>query len=97
MPQARPAGPAGDHGGEAASRPTRHTAPDQHGRRQPTPPATNATGPRRTTGPSWTIGPPKTAPMSAEQHQRAVQAWAALIAAWWAKHPPDPHHQEPEP
>jgi hypothetical protein len=35
--------------------------------------------------------------MSAEQYQRAVQAWAALIAAWWADHPPDQHHEEDEP
>ena len=97
MPQAHPAGPAGDHRGEAASRPTRRKAPDRHGRHQATAPATNATGPRRTTGPRWTVSPPKTASMNAEQYQRAVQAWAALIAAWWAQHPPDQPNEETEP
>jgi hypothetical protein len=35
--------------------------------------------------------------MNAEQYQRAVQAWAALIAAWWAQHPPGQPNEETEP
>jgi hypothetical protein len=93
MPQTDPAGPAGNHESTANSRPTHRTAPDRHGRRERTVPATNTTGPRRTTGPRWTIAPPKTTPMTAQQYQRAVQAWAALIAAWWADYPPDQHHE----
>ena len=97
MPQAHPAEPAGHHEGEATSPPTRRKLPDRHGRRQPTTTATNTTGPRRTTGPRWTVAPPKTAPMTAEQYQRAVHAWAALIAAWWAEHPPDQPRGESQP
>jgi hypothetical protein len=31
--------------------------------------------------------------MTPTQHHHAVQAWTALIAAWWTSHPPDtnPH------
>jgi hypothetical protein len=35
--------------------------------------------------------------MTVEQYQRAVHAWAVLIAGWWADHPPDQHHEETKP
>jgi hypothetical protein len=97
MPQTNPAEPAGNHEDRPTSRPERRPVPDRHGRRERTTPATNTTGPRRTISPQWTVSPPDTAPMTVEQYQRAVHAWAALIAAWWADHPPDQHHEEPEP
>jgi hypothetical protein len=68
---------------------TRRPVRNRHGRRDQTTPATARTDPRRTTGPRRTIGPPQVIPMTPEQHQRAIRAWAALIASWWTEHPPD--------
>lgn len=102
MPGAHhPAGQADEHSDdESTSRRAHRGVPDRHGRREPTVAATNGTGPRATTGPrqstgpGWAVSPPTTVPMSAEQHDNAVRAWAALIAAWWADHPPDQHHED---
>lgn len=82
-----------DIGGEAnteSKHRARHDKRDRHGRRDrsTTTPATK-TGPRKTTGPRWKLGPPKTVPMSAEDYQKAVQAWTVLISSWWTQHPPE--------
>lgn len=81
MPPAHPAGQADDHEAEpsrTAQRPVR----DRHGRRDPVD-RTARTGPR------YTVGPPKTVPMTPDEYARAVHAWAVLIAAWWTDNPPD--------
>lgn len=33
--------------------------------------------------------PPQTVPMTPQQYQQAVHAWAVLIASWWNDNPPD--------
>lgn len=99
MPPARPADQADDHEAEPG-RTTRRPVRDRHGRREPST-ATRRTGPRKTTGPSkttsqqWTIGPPETVPMTADEYRKAVHAWAALIASWWTAHPPEQDDDEP--
>ncbi|MEV6969257.1 hypothetical protein AB0M47_29520 [Hamadaea sp. NPDC051192] len=47
------------------------------------------------TGPRYTVGPPKTVPMTPDEYARTVHAWAVLIAAWWTDNPPeeDEHHE----
>jgi hypothetical protein len=101
MPPLDPAGQAGhpEPDGEPKTRSTRRVVRDRHGRRERTAPATKATVPRsttgpRTTGPRWTVGPPKTVPMTVEQYQRAVQAWAMLIASWWTDNPPNQEQED---
>lgn len=68
---------------------TRRTR-DRHGRRTRTATTGSAqTGPRTTTSPRHTLGPPKTVPMTPQQYEQAIRAWAILIASWWTDHPPD--------
>jgi hypothetical protein len=71
------------------SQPPPRRVRDRHARRTPTTP-TNRIGPRTTTGPRATIGPPRVIPMTPTDHDRAVRAWAVLIATWWTDNPPDP-------
>jgi hypothetical protein len=28
-------------------------------------------------------------PMTPQQYEQAIRAWAILIASWWTDHPPD--------
>lgn len=74
MPAQLPADPPG-----RSARPRRR---DRHGRREPRTTQTAASGPRRT------VGPPKTIPYGADEYERAVHAWAVLIAAWLTDHSP---------
>ena len=74
MPAQLPADPPG-----RSARPRRR---DRHGRHEPRTTETAASGPRRT------VGPPKTIPYGADEYERAVHAWAVLIAAWLTDHPP---------
>jgi len=53
---------------------------DRHGRR------TRASRSKQA-GPRYTVGPPKTVPMTGDEYTQAVHAWAVLIAAWWTEHP----------
>ena len=81
-----------DIGGEASTESTHRVGHDRHGRRdRSTTTPTTRTGPRRKTGPRWTLGPSKTVPMSAQEYEQAVQAWAVLISSWWTQHPPEDH------
>ncbi len=89
-----PANEAGHPRGEANTESTRRARRDRHGRRERSTITTSATGPRKTTGPDnkgpdWTVGPPKTVPMTAEDYRNAVQAWTVLISSWWTLHPPE--------
>jgi len=80
MPPPRPAEQADDHEAEPG-RTTKRPVRDRHGRRDPADWTTR-------TGPRYTVGPPKTVPMTPDEHARAVHAWAVLIAAWWTDNPP---------
>jgi hypothetical protein len=97
MPQSDPAETAGPNPDNRPENRPKRRMRDRHGRRaQPTTTTTGSTrtGPRSTTGPRYTVGPPKTTPMTPEQYQRAVHAWAVLIAAWWTEHPPGQHDED---
>jgi len=48
--------------------------------------------PRQDADRQWTITSPVTIPMTAEQTQQLIKAWAVLIAAWWTANPPDEQH-----
>lgn len=82
MPEASPAEPAGNPEPDDEGRTARQRRRDRHGRREP-----RSTSKR--TGPRYTVGPPKTVPMTADEYQQAVRAWAVLIASWWTDNPPD--------
>jgi hypothetical protein len=71
------------------SQPPRRTVRDRHARRTRTAP-TNRTGPCTTTGPRATVGPPRVIPATPVDYDRAVRAWAVLIASWWTDNPPEP-------
>lgn len=81
MPPPEPAEQA-DHHVRQRSGTTKRPLRDRHGRRD------TASGTLRT-GPEYTLGPPKTVPMTPDEYARAVRAWAVLIAAWWTDNPPD--------
>lgn len=87
MPPQDPAGQADHHGSERNGT-AKRTKRDRHGRRDA------ASGTVRT-GPRYTVGPPKTVPMTPDEYARTVHAWAVLIAAWWTDNPPeeDEHHE----
>jgi hypothetical protein len=79
-----------NHDDIPTDRPTRRANRDRHGRHEPTQPAVaRQAGPRGNTGSGFTIAPPKTTPMTPQEYERAVRAWAVLIASWWTEHPPD--------
>lgn len=69
MPATNPAEPAD---------PRRTTRHDRHGRREPRTTSKRA-------GLCYTVAPPKTVPMSGDDYDHAVRAWAVLIAAWLSK------------
>jgi hypothetical protein len=73
-----PAQPLADPPGRPTARPRRR---DRHGRHEPRTTST-ASGPRHT------LGPPKTIPYGGDEYERALHAWAVLIAAWLTDHPP---------
>lgn len=76
--------------GQPEKKPTRRGTRDRHGRHEPSATRQPGEGPRRRRDdPRWTLGPPKTVPMTPEQYQRAVRAWAALLAAYRARQRPD--------
>ena len=60
----------------------RRVVRDRHGRR-------DKVVHNKRTGPRYTLGPPKTVPMTADEYAKAVRALAVLIAAWWTDNPPD--------
>ncbi len=63
---------------------------DRHGRR-------TRTSRSKRAGPRYTVGLPRTVPMTGDEYTQAVHAWAVLIAAWWTDHPPDHHSPEEDP
>jgi hypothetical protein len=81
MPPAHPAGQADNHDAEPSGT-SRRQHRDRHGRRDEAVPSTR-------TGPRYTVGPSKTIPMTPDDYDRAVRAWAVLIASWWADNPPE--------
>ena len=66
---------------------------DRHGRRDlPTATGSDRTGPRGRSDakrPPRLLGPARIVPMTADEYDRAVRAWTALIATWWTEHPPE--------
>jgi hypothetical protein len=90
MPPSDPAEQADHQEGEQSGT-TKRPLRDRHGRRD----TASGTLP---TGPRYTVGPPKTVPMTEDEYARAVQAWAILIAAWRTDNsaddedPPQAHH-----
>ena len=87
MPAATPAEPADHHHHHHNT--SNERGRDRHGRREPRTASTRS-------GPRYTVGPPKTIPMRGDDYDRAVHAWAVLIAAWRTEHPPDdePEHDD---
>jgi hypothetical protein len=83
MPAATPAGPA-DHNHQHHAR--SNLGRDRHGRRE-------RRTPSKRSGPRYIVGPPTTIPMSGDDYDYAVRAWAVLIAAWRSEHPPDDESQ----
>lgn len=81
MPPPDPAGQADQHDSERNGT-TKRPVRDRHGRR-------DAASRTQRTGPRYTVGPPRTVPMTPDEYARAVRALAILIAAWWTDNPPD--------
>ncbi len=84
-----------------AAEPVDHTPPEQPPKTRSTSRATNRRTGRREPAadtkagqPRWVLAPPQTVPMSPEQYEQAVAAWAVLIASWWTRNPPE--HQQSE-
>jgi hypothetical protein len=72
-----PAEPPAEPPGRRTTRPRRRDRRGRHESRT----ATSTTGPRHT------LGPPKTIAYGADEYERAVHAWAVLIAAWLTDQP----------
>ena len=81
-----------------SAEPADHTPPEQPKTRSASRATNRRTGRREPAAatkpgqPRWVLAPPQTVPMSPEQYQQAVAAWAVLIASWWTRNPPE-HHQ----
>jgi hypothetical protein len=66
---------------------------DRHGRRdRQTATGSDQTRPRArsdATRPPRLLGAPRVVSMTADEYERAVRAWTALIGTWWTEQPPE--------